>query len=350
MKRDNVVKRQGPMYVIGTDEAGYGPNLGPLLATATLWRVECGPGGECAGPGADFAWLYDRLAPVIGQSPRTGEIWVADSKKLHRKDTLLPLERALFPALYALGMWTPGEAGVAGEWDSDALFDLICGSDHAEERRAVCWNTPETRTFVPRCLDADTVAALGGKLRERMSAGGVELRGVRSDAVFPERFNSETRRVGSKGAFLSDTTLALAARFWRQVERENRDVTILCDKHGGRNFYIPVLWDHFPGLDFGVVTEGTLRSEYYHRTDAGAYLRVCFSAKGEAALPVALASVVCKYLRELEMGRFNAFWSHVVPGIAPTAGYPLDAKRFRAEIAPHVAARGLDWNTLWRER
>ena len=26
--------------VIGTDEAGYGPNLGPLVVAATAWQVE----------------------------------------------------------------------------------------------------------------------------------------------------------------------------------------------------------------------------------------------------------------------------------------------------------------------
>ena len=29
--------------VIGTDEAGYGPNLGPLAVAATVWHVAAAP-------------------------------------------------------------------------------------------------------------------------------------------------------------------------------------------------------------------------------------------------------------------------------------------------------------------
>src|SRR4051794_9189715 len=31
-------------YVIGTDEAGYGPNLGPLVISATVWELPDGQG------------------------------------------------------------------------------------------------------------------------------------------------------------------------------------------------------------------------------------------------------------------------------------------------------------------
>ena len=32
-------------YLIGTDEAGYGPNLGPLVISATVWQVPDGVRG-----------------------------------------------------------------------------------------------------------------------------------------------------------------------------------------------------------------------------------------------------------------------------------------------------------------
>ena len=41
-----------------------------------------------------------------------------------------------------------------------------------------------------------------------------------------------------------------------------------------------------------------------------------------------------KYLRELAMRAFNDFWCTRVPGLAPTAGYPRDARRFKTAIEP----------------
>ena len=47
-------------YLIGTDEAGYGPNLGPLVVSASVWRVPDDVGGD---------ELYDRIVPCVTTSP-----------------------------------------------------------------------------------------------------------------------------------------------------------------------------------------------------------------------------------------------------------------------------------------
>ena len=47
-------------YLLGTDEAGYGPNLGPLLISASVWEVPDGVQGD---------GLYERLQAVIKPAP-----------------------------------------------------------------------------------------------------------------------------------------------------------------------------------------------------------------------------------------------------------------------------------------
>jgi ribonuclease HII len=47
-------------YLLGTDEAGYGPNLGPLVISATVWETPDEINGES---------LFDRLKHVIAARP-----------------------------------------------------------------------------------------------------------------------------------------------------------------------------------------------------------------------------------------------------------------------------------------
>ncbi|MGH9174221.1 MAG: hypothetical protein ACRD1H_07675, partial [Vicinamibacterales bacterium] len=77
---------------------------------------------------------------------------------------------------------------------------------------------------------------------------------------------------------------------------------------------------------------------------------VRFQARAEQHLPVALASMVSKYVRELAMELFNRFWCDHVPGLRPTKGYPLDAHRFKADIAAAQQRLGIADEVLWRMR
>ena len=47
---------------------------------------------------------------------------------------------------------------------------------------------------------------------------------------------------------------------------------------------------------------------------------------------------------------FNGFWCERVPGLQPTAGYPQDAKRFKAAIAKEQAELGIEDRALWRAK
>ena len=65
---------------------------------------------------------------------------------------------------------------------------------------------------------------------------------------------------------------------------------------------------------------------------------------------VALASIVSKTVREHWMDAFNAHWQARVPGLRPTAGYPVDAARFRRAIEADCDARGLTPADWWRAK
>ena len=92
---DGIVMPQ--RILIGTDEAGYGPNLGPLTVTATAWEIpaEINP-----------ASLWDELRKVITNAPARGDdrLFVADSKAVYSAgDDLENLEVPVLAFLRTLG-------------------------------------------------------------------------------------------------------------------------------------------------------------------------------------------------------------------------------------------------------
>jgi hypothetical protein len=345
-------------YLIGTDEAGYGPNLGPLLISATVWEVPDDVGSED---------LFERLAHVItpdlchgrekgGSSqlceasvrpfrqmrtvpffPAAARISMADSKKLYSSDQgLRHLERGLWPALGLLGRHPRTWRDVWRDLAPDALDSM----------QAVPWYVDYDGS-APSACDAAEIEPLTGLLRTGMAAAGVRLLAVRSRAIFAHQFNDLIERHGSKGAALSHETLALAAAMIGPLPAA--PISLICDKHGGRNCYMALLTEHFPECLVEVCGEGRQRSLYrFGPPDRRVKARFC--AKAESYLPVALASMASKYLRELAMQAFNEFWRRRVPDLRPTAGYPLDAKRFRADVAAKQRELQIDDRMLWRER
>ena len=319
-------------YLIGTDEAGYGPNLGPLVISATLWQVP---------PGTDGEDLYNRLAPAIVASPEeaardpAGRVAMADSKVLYRPGKgLRQLERGLWAALAAIDRWPETWWQLWHALAPEAAGDL----------RAIPWYA-EYDSPVPLDVDPDELKPLGPALRVRLAAAGVQLLGLRSRAVFPRQFNELVGQHGSKGAALSHLTLELIARVMASLEEGS--ISVICDKHGGRNRYARLLGEHFPDRFIEVCGEGRRRS-IYRFGPPERRAEFCFQRKAEGYLPAALASMASKYLRELAMRALNDYWCGRLAGLRPTAGYPQDAKRFRADIAPAMAELQIDERVLWR--
>jgi hypothetical protein len=308
--------------VIGTDEAGYGPNLGPLVIGATAWRVAAEP-PEAEGV---LAAALEVAGSVAG-----GRLW-GDSKELYRGGAGLDLlERGV---LVALALATGSQPA---NWPALAA---AVGLDHGD--------TPaEQATLgalgVPRHGSAAGTRGLAEAVRAGLASLGVAAVAVRCRLVGPGAFNRLLDQGLNKSDILSAATLDLAASLAAGATPAE-PVVIWCDRHGGRRRYAPQVSRAF-ATPLVRPLEETPRQSCYRIDDSRS---IEFTVGGEARLPVAVASMTAKYFRELAMLAFNAHWGAVQPGLAPTAGYPVDAARWRREAAAAVERTGVAWGSVWR--
>lgn len=329
--------------LIGMDEAGYGPNLGPLLISATAWEVSGDP---------RKIDLWEKFSGIVEQSaPSDGShIQIADSKKVYTPARgLANLEDGV---LSALTVWRGCAANrdgnhPNGEADSDGVprsfRDLVglAAIRPPEELDGEPWFAG-----VDLPLERAINSVLTQNWLDRCRAHGIRLRAICCDVVLTRRFNDETRRHDSKGRALSEISMQLLRHVWDLCEGDGQEAAlIIADKHGGRNRYHEFLPAVF-GDRFIQCHQESLEQSRYKAGRA----EVRFEMKSERYLPVALASMVGKYLRELSMVLFNRYWTGQQPGLKPTAGYPGDSKRFKEEIAPLQKELGIADDILWRER
>lgn len=267
----------------GIDEAGYGPTLGPLSIVGV---------GIDAPPGLDLTRAF----------AGTG---VRDSKTLHKPGNLAPLEQV---ALGGLG-WLLGNRPTT-----------------AAEVFAALGETPGERTQ-PWQHGAETLALpLSATHVPSWSLTDVAPLGVRGGLIHASTYNHFITSSGNK----ADLELQAVKRLLGWVA-DSTPATVVVDRLGGRRFYRGSLQAVWPDSEIAILEEAAHASRY---DIAGR--QVAFLVGGEGASPLtALASCIAKYARELHMLLFNRHWCAAVPGLAPTAGYPEDARRWLAVLGDH---------------
>jgi ribonuclease HII len=317
-------------WLVGIDEAGYGPNLGPFVMSAVGCRL--------SGLKTDSnLWTVLRQAVCRANEPADGRIAIDDSKALYNSSKgLTTLERSVAAAL-----------GKPEPFPS-VLDDLVGRLQNGRrELDSEIWYTGTKA--LPACPDQEDLEPLACRFANASQEAGISSWWVESVIVCPSRFNDLVRSHGSKGAVLSDALADLVRR--SQQRTVGSDPVAYCvDKHGGRNTYVAQLQDLVSQGIVAVEEEGLNRSAY-RVNGIKRDVRFCFQPRADANfLCVALASMISKYLRELLMAEFNAFWLARVPELKPTAGYPGDAGRFMSAIRPTAVKLGLPEDALWRKR
>ncbi len=305
----------------GIDEAGYGPMFGPLCVGASVMIL------EQYDPANGEPDLWDILSDAIckKRSDRRKRIAVNDSKKLKSGSTpkgLKHLERGVLSFL-------------ANQPTSDS--DFFASIDCALPKKP--WTTLETK--LPLAMDPSALQIDIACLARNLKQSGVRCDWLACKAIDVKDYNERTS-LASKAALNFATAMQLVESITMKYPSEHPRIMI--DRHGGRIRYRQDLQQAWPEAKIQILVENIEMSRYRLTID-GRKVTMTFASKSdEKHMPVALASMVAKFTRELHMLRFNKYFATLVPDIKPTAGYVQDGRRFLKEIEPI-----LDENNLARE-
>lgn len=317
-----------PLIYAGIDEAGYGPLLGPLCVGLSVFRVDAWKEGEPAPN------LWTLLSRSVCREPgdKRGRVAVDDSKNLKlansssSKHPLTHLERGVLSFLLLQ------EGAADRDWlTSDVRMLAQLGAKVPDE--------PWYAGAPGPCPVGNPIDAFGlwaNTLRVACEEAGVGVLSLTCESIGERVFNELVRAAGTKAAA---TESALVRHLWTVWDRwggvgaqPDGGVRVICDRQGGRTNYLPMLTRAFPGVDVRCTHESDDQSRYELRGVVDGqerHMHVLYLVESERQhLPVALASMAAKLVRETLMARFNRFWCERLPELKPTAGYRNDAWRW----------------------
>ena len=302
------------MWLIATDEAGYGPKLGPFVIVATAWRVE-------APAFPDREMLQACFAP-LRKKVRCGDrsFRVEDSKAAFQPSGRDP--RGKLHALVSSGLRWCG----IGSPSVQELLPLIAPDDLEDVAQEPWFDRLVDLPFLGPTLTDPIVAEWG--------SCGVSQRDVQVRVITPRRFNASCRDGRNKADLLTESTLGLVRRLIDRNVAGSSFVDVFCDRHGGRRYYGGGVQHAFPETPVAVEREHPAESTYRFGTSQTEG-RIRFTVKGDTFAPVAMSSLFAKYLRECFMSSLNAYFAELYLGdetLRPTAGYPGDAERFIQQV------------------
>ena len=305
--------------IVGIDEAGYGPILGPLVVSAAIFDV---PDDLVS----QSLWQILQLSVCKNRRGAAGRLIVNDSKKLHHGlgDNQL-LQRGVLTGLHAIAPDKPLPKTLPA-----LMNQLQCPG--TTDYSPYPWYHSAIDQW-PINYDASDITTAAAGLISDMKKQNIRLLELWSNPLPVGKFNEMIDAVKNKATVLFTLTTGHIQRAFEQYGGAN--LQIIIDKHGGRSHYRPNLQRAFPACRMKILKESDTTSSYLLNDDQRT-MKIHFIARGDdRQLPVSLASMTGKYLRELFMEMLNAWFLKLCPDLKPTAGYYTDGRRFLADLKSH---------------
>lgn len=316
--------------LVGIDEAGFGPLLGPLVVSSSTFSLP-------------YHYLKSDLWQILRKSLSNrrkrlaGRLLVADSKKAFSKSLgIKHLERTVLASLKCLGEEPATLAELMGILCPDCLERL---SDYPWYENA--GNRPLSIEVADRNIASSV-------LSEDLASNGMKLLDLKSCCLDVAYYNQMVAATKNKANVLFSTTSRLMKRAYDRFSDD--DLHIIVDRQGGRIHYRKSLQRLFDDLELRILHESPTTSSYELQVDRQR-MRVHFVVGADGRfLPVSLASMVSKYLRELQISNINRYFTGFSGDLKPTAGYWKDGLRFIEDIRTNLPHVEFDNTRLVRSR
>jgi hypothetical protein len=295
--------------------------------------------------------IWEELSALVARGARqdTDHIVVADSKKVYSRN---PRGRRRLETT-VLGFLAQRSSG-----PPRAGADLLrCAAQELRPRAAEIARHPwyaELPRALPIWTDAERLELRAEALRRELERSDIRLLDAGVRLIPAGELNRSFGRTNNKSATVWTRVCSILRHLWREYAHQGPHVIV--DRQGGRFRYARSLEAAFPGTRVRVGYESPDHSEYLVEglagsADACRSMRLTFAEKAEdRAFSVALASCIAKYTRELAMVAFNSYFLALQPGLAPTAGYTTDGRRWVREAEATLRAQRIDPELLIRQR
>jgi len=363
-------------YVLGIDEAGYGPDIGPLVVTSSLFRLSEKYHSEK---------FWETLSEIVSKKTKEfpEKVIVSDSKdifKNHPKNYLIGETTAL--CSYCLLYPAPLNFQEFLQnifLDNLDLFQKRCKTFSKYTYR-MCWGNNNffsedplnSKNLNPKPYIND----LFPKLKKVIKSSGIDLIDIKSIVLCPHLYNKSITKKGKlffnylqferlienalkriliENISVKDKgeTVKLEKKYkketinFKENEQKNNlnSIFVIADKLGSKKYYINYLKSGLLGnfkikileqnrniSNYRISKDSKLSSNLLNSLDRilnNLEIRISFIKEGDKThFPIALSSVFSKYIRERFIKNINEFFATKIQDLEPTKGYAYKIEKF----------------------